>query len=103
MFFRMLVLSLRLFVDLRVPIWSKLIPILVVLYILSPLDFIPDALPILGVTDDFGLFILGLDMFIRTARPEVVNRHMKQLGFGPVNQSDLYRDQAADDQDTRSR
>ena len=45
-------LILRLMLDRRVPIWSKLIIPGGLVYILSPIDFIPDIIPILGWLDD---------------------------------------------------
>lgn len=75
-----LTLSWRLMVDRRVELGHKFIPLLAFLYVVSPIDFIPEALfgP-LGVFDDIGLFILGLETFIRMAPPEVVREHMNFL------------------------
>jgi len=38
--------------DGRVPLSTKIIPVIVVLYILSPIDIIPDFIPGLGQLDD---------------------------------------------------
>ncbi|MCI5132480.1 MAG: DUF1232 domain-containing protein [Candidatus Electrothrix sp. EH2] len=40
------------------PLYVKLILGLGLMYILSPWDFIPDALPVLGIMDDFTLAAL---------------------------------------------
>lgn len=53
--------------DRRVPLSTKLVPLLALLYIISPIDLIPDALPLLGITDDLGLFLLSLEYLIRRA------------------------------------
>lgn len=37
------------------PAWLKLGTLLLVVYLVSPLDLIPDALPVLGVVDDLVL------------------------------------------------
>ena len=63
---------LRLMRDGRVPFRLKLIPILVGLYLLSPLDLIPGFIPILGQLDDLGVLLLGMTTFIRLAPDEVV-------------------------------
>jgi uncharacterized membrane protein YkvA (DUF1232 family) len=68
-------LAWRLFWDGRVGFPNKLIPLLAVIYVLSPLDFIPDVIPALGVTDDVGAFILALEFFIRSAPDEIVRYH----------------------------
>jgi uncharacterized membrane protein YkvA (DUF1232 family) len=41
--------------DGRVPLWKKLAGLLAVLYFLSPVDAIPDIIPILGWLDDLGV------------------------------------------------
>ena len=70
-----LVLSARLLFDRRVGGTAKLIPLLAALYILSPLDLMPDALLPFGVVDDLGALLLGLQLFIRNAPPEVVEEY----------------------------
>jgi uncharacterized membrane protein YkvA (DUF1232 family) len=46
--------------DPRTPVLSKLLPWLVLAYALSPLDLIPDFIPVLGFVDDMLLLPLGL-------------------------------------------
>lgn len=70
-------LALRLLIDRRVSGGAKLIPALMVLYILSPLDFLPDLLLPFGVVDDLGAFLLGLQLFIHSAPREVVNEYRR--------------------------
>jgi uncharacterized membrane protein YkvA (DUF1232 family) len=77
--FNRLALSWRLVVDRRVNIGHKLIPILAVAYLLSPIDVIPDFLLPVGVVDDIGVAILALEFFIRMAPSEVVREHLKEL------------------------
>jgi uncharacterized membrane protein YkvA (DUF1232 family) len=72
-------LTWRLLLDRRVSFLNKLAPLLAVLYVLSPLDFLPDALPLLGVTDDLGVFILAVDFFIRSVPNEIVRQHLHEL------------------------
>jgi uncharacterized membrane protein YkvA (DUF1232 family) len=69
----------RLIQDSRVPIWTKAIPILTVLYILSPLDVIPDFLLIIGQIDDVFLLTAGLQLFERLAPFEIVEEHRQGL------------------------
>lgn len=69
------VLSLRLMFDRRIGGGVKLIPLGVLLYMLSPLDFLPDILLPFGIVDDLGVFVLGLQMFIRSAPREVVDEY----------------------------
>jgi uncharacterized membrane protein YkvA (DUF1232 family) len=76
-------LSWRLMADRRVGVFHKLIPPLAVLYVLSPVDFIPELLvPILGplvVMDDIAIAIMALEFFIRMAPSDVVREHLMDL------------------------
>ena len=49
----------------RVPLLAKLIIVLVVAYALSPIDLIPDFIPLLGYLDDLLLLPLGIWLAIR--------------------------------------
>jgi uncharacterized membrane protein YkvA (DUF1232 family) len=57
--------------DPRVPILTKIIIGLVVAYALSPIDLIPDFIPIIGYLDDLILLPLGIWLCIRLI-PQVV-------------------------------
>jgi uncharacterized membrane protein YkvA (DUF1232 family) len=73
-------LAWRLLRDGRVPGWVKLIPVAGVLYLLSPIDLIPDlALPGLGEVDDVVLLLLALKMFVDMSPPGVVREHLDNL------------------------
>ncbi len=41
--------------DGRVPLWKKLAGLLAVVYFLSPVDAVPDFIPLLGWLDDLGV------------------------------------------------
>ncbi len=73
-------LAWRLFNDGRVPGWVKLIPVAGLLYLLSPIDLIPDwALPGLGEVDDIVLLVLALKMFVDLSPPGIVREHLHDL------------------------
>lgn len=67
-FFDNLKEGFRLLFDKEVPFIYKFIPLLGVLYLIYPFDFISDIIPVIGEVDDFavigGLFIL----FIKLAK-----------------------------------
>jgi len=46
------------FRDADVPWWRKAVAALAALYLFTPLDLIPDAIPVLGWLDDLGLVAL---------------------------------------------
>ena len=73
-----IVLVGQLMKDGRVPFYLKVIPVVVGLYLLSPLDLIPGFLPIIGQLDDFGLLMMGLSTFIRLAPDDVINEYLPE-------------------------
>ena len=70
----------RLMLDPRVPVLPKLIVPLVALYVLSPLDLIPDVLLIAGQLDDLALLFFGTKLFFNLCPPAVVEEHRRALG-----------------------
>lgn len=65
--------------DERVPLWTKTIPLLVLVYVVSPIDFIPDVILALGQIDDLLILTLGLNLFERLAPEMVVREYRHQL------------------------
>jgi uncharacterized membrane protein YkvA (DUF1232 family) len=76
-FLRSFELAWQLLWDNRVPLSTKLVPLLAVLYIVSPIDIIPDYLLGIGQVDDLLLAVIGMRMFISLAPPEVVAQYTK--------------------------
>jgi uncharacterized membrane protein YkvA (DUF1232 family) len=73
-------LIVRLIADKRVSPWLKIMPIGGILYLLSPLDIIPDiALPGIGELDDIAILWLTNHFFIEFCPPDVVREHVKAL------------------------
>jgi uncharacterized membrane protein YkvA (DUF1232 family) len=73
-------LILRLMADGRVSIFTKLIPLASLAYLISPVDFIPNAIaPILGTLDDAAILWLGSYIFLEACPTEVVRAHIKAL------------------------
>lgn len=58
--------------DPRVPWYAKAIAGLVAAYALSPIDLIPDFIPILGYLDDLIVVPLGILLAIRLIPPELM-------------------------------
>ncbi len=53
----------------HVAIWHKLIPIASLIYILTPVDVIPEiSFPIVGYVDDVTVFISSLNIFLFLAK-----------------------------------
>ncbi len=58
--------------DPRVPWYAKLFGALVVAYALSPIDLIPDFIPVLGYLDDLILIPLGIAFTVRMIPKEIM-------------------------------
>ena len=61
--------------DPRVPWYAKAVAIFVAAYALSPIDLIPDAIPILGYVDDLIIVPLGVLLVIKLIPPEIMAEH----------------------------
>ena len=76
-------LAWRLLWDPRVPLATKLIlPGIMGLYILSPIDALPDLLLPFGQLDDIVVLLLGTSLFIELCPPDIVAEHRAALMRG---------------------
>ena len=66
-----LALALR---DPEAPLVARLVALLVVAYALSPIDLIPDVIPVLGLLDDLVLVPAGIWLVLRLMPAEVMER-----------------------------
>ncbi|MCX7893003.1 MAG: YkvA family protein [Burkholderiales bacterium] len=58
--------------DPRTPWYAKLLGVVIVAYALSPVDLIPDFIPVIGYLDDLVLVPLGIALLLRLVDPEVM-------------------------------
>jgi uncharacterized membrane protein YkvA (DUF1232 family) len=79
-------LSWRLLRDERVSAMKFALPTFLALYVMSPIDPIPDFLLGLGQVDDVGVVIAGILLIARTipklAPGHVVDEHLRDMGLG---------------------
>jgi len=61
--------------DPRVPWCAKAAAVAVAGYALSPIDLIPDFIPVLGYLDDFVILPLGILLVIRMIPPDIMAEH----------------------------
>jgi len=61
--------------DPRCPWHARAVGLLVTAYALSPIDLIPDFIPILGLLDDALLIPLGLWLFVKLLPPGLMEEH----------------------------
>lgn len=72
-------LTWRLIRDPRVPVWTKFIPGLALVYVVSPIDLIPGFIVLLGQLDDVAVALLAMRLFQRMAPVYVVDEHRAAL------------------------
>ena len=80
----------RLLMDRRVPLRLKLVLPLAILYILSPIDLVPDLFGLVGRIDDVIVLVLALAIFLGAAPREVVQEHLRagRTASGPGGRDD---------------
>jgi uncharacterized membrane protein YkvA (DUF1232 family) len=61
--------------DPRVPWYAKALALCVAGYALSPIDLIPDFVPVLGYLDDVIIVPLGILLVVRLIPPEIMAEH----------------------------
>ena len=61
--------------DPRVPWYAKVVAGCVVAYAFSPIDLIPDFIPVLGVLDDLLILPAGIFLARRMIPPEILREH----------------------------
>ena len=65
----------RLLKDPRVPRRSKVALGLAAAYVASPIDLIPEFIPVIGWADDVIFMLLAIDSLIERAGPEILDEH----------------------------
>ena len=76
--------------DPRMPWYAKALAVFVVAYALSPIDLIPDFIPVLGYLDDIILVPLGLLLVVRLMPDglmEECKARAETMGRAPANRA----------------
>ncbi len=76
---RELMLMRRLLLDERVPLWQKAIPVAAAVYLVSPLDLIPDVLPVVGQLDDLVVLLGSMRLFRSLVPPALIEEHLAYI------------------------
>ncbi|WP_373504664.1 YkvA family protein [Aestuariivirga sp.] len=61
--------------DPRVPWYAKALAVVVAGYAISPIDLIPDFIPVLGYLDDVVLLPLGIYLVVKLIPPDIMAEH----------------------------
>ena len=68
-------LATRLLREPRVALIVKAVPIVALAYVISPFDFVPDVLPLVGELDDLAIVVIGLELFLWLCPRDAVSFH----------------------------
>lgn len=66
--------------DGRVPKIVRALPFLLALYLATPIDIVPDFIPVLGYMDDVAVVVLTLALMIRFTPNVVIEEHLVRIG-----------------------
>jgi len=64
--------------DKRTPWYAKAVTICVVAYAFSPIDLIPDFIPIVGYLDDLIIVPLGISLALKLIPTNIIDHHQVQ-------------------------
>ena len=67
------------FKDREVSLWSKLLGLFAVAYVVSPIDLVPDVIPVFGWLDDVGVVGLVVAYYLRQ-----INQHARRRLLPPA-------------------
>ena len=85
-------LAVRLLREPRVPALVKAVPALAALYVIWPIDLVPDLFPVLGQLDDLGIVLLALELFIRICPTGARSFHrdaiLQRRAYSPMSSGD---------------
>jgi len=76
--------------DPRVPWYAKAVALSVAAYALSPIDLIPDFIPVIGHLDDLIIVPGGIWLAVRLIPADILNEHRataRQAGKRPVSKT----------------
>ena len=64
--------------DDRIPIAPRIIALALVLYIASPIDLIPDFIPVIGYLDDILIVVVGAGLLLRSIPRHILEEHVER-------------------------
>jgi uncharacterized membrane protein YkvA (DUF1232 family) len=70
----MVYLTIKLFIDRKVPAQVKGYILMLLVYLISPIDILPDFIPVLGFIDDLLVMVVVLNKIINSADKELLAR-----------------------------
>ena len=63
----------------RIPLAVRVIPPALILYLATPIDVIPDFIPVIGQLDDLLIVVIGIGLLLRFTPRYVLEEHIARL------------------------
>ena len=63
----------------RIPLAVRAIPPALILYLATPIDVIPDFIPVIGHLDDLFIVVIGIGLLLRFTPRYVLEEHIARL------------------------
>ncbi len=63
----------------RIPLAVRAIPPALILYLATPIDVIPDFIPVIGHLDDLLIVVIGIGLLLRFTPRYVLEEHIARL------------------------
>jgi uncharacterized membrane protein YkvA (DUF1232 family) len=63
----------------RIPLAVRAIPPALILYLATPIDMIPDFIPVIGHLDDLLIVVIGIGLLLRFTPRYVLEEHIARL------------------------
>ncbi len=76
--------------DERVSWHAKLLIFLILAYAISPIDLIPDFIPVLGQLDDLIIVPLGISLLIKIIPKNVLDEYRKKARYKTINNKNTF-------------
>lgn len=70
----------KIFVDAKSSNRAKYLPLLSLVYLLMPIDLMPDFIPLLGQLDDIGVIVLLISIALRAFERSPAQRKVQKYG-----------------------
>jgi len=84
-------LIMELMRDRRVPAWKRVIPVVGFVYLISPVELLPEVgLFPFGLLDDLVVIVLCLTLFVSLVPREIVDDHLSWLDAADITIDDLH-------------
>ena len=97
---RQLRLAFLLLRDPRTPSLAKLVVPATCLYLISPINLVPNLIPLVGPIDDLGVVLLGLWLFLKLCPQQLIEEHQAR-GHGRAPSATTFDRQAPIDGEYR--